>query len=351
LKSRPRNRALWSGLIAASACLVLLVWGCPYRQWSSDGSGGGGEPGTKYFVLTGPPLRFQATDLGVAVELADYGGGPHCVPLDQYEMRPGDLKGWAGDFATLKHADGRCTEIGLWCGGVICRRYRFEYDAAGRLQSRIDTEYELRRGGESSKDWAKRLRGQTPAMACAREFEYAWSEDGRTVEVSLQALQGKPKGFEPISLPRTPWGKPGERLETWRLNSRGLIISVRRGGVETYSAQYDDVGRLLCYERNRSEKAENRYDGQGRLLETHVRYAVGTRGIVVHAYPGGPRPDLPHLKEPGDEAWVVTHDKYGRVSRIREHAGPSSDIMANTFEEFKRDEAGRIIWRRVGFAR
>jgi len=41
---------------------------------------------------------------------------------------------------------------------------------------------------------------------------------------------------------------------------------------------------------------------------------------------------------------------YGRVSRIREHTGPSSDVMGNTFEEFRRDEDGRIIWRRVGFA-
>ena len=96
---------------------------------------------------------------------------------------------------------------------------------------------------------------------------------------------------------------------------------------------------------------ENRYDTQGRLLETHVAYGNGTRGIIVHAYPGGPKPALPHLKERGDEAWVVTHDKYGRVSRIREHAGPSSDIMANTFEELRRDKAGRIIWRRVGLAR
>lgn len=60
---------------------------------------------------------------------------------------------------------------------------------------------------------------------------------------------------------------------------------------------------------------------------------------------------MPHLAEPGDEAWVVTHDPYGRVCRIREHAGPSSDIMVNTFEEFRRDDAGRIIWRRVGLAR
>ena len=96
---------------------------------------------------------------------------------------------------------------------------------------------------------------------------------------------------------------------------------------------------------------ENLYDAQRRLVETRVKYACGTRGVIVHAYPGGPRVDLPQLKEPGDAAWVVTHDKGGRVSRIREHSGPASDILANTLEEFRRDKDGRIIWRRVGLAR
>jgi YD repeat-containing protein len=150
--------------------------------------------------------------------------------------------------------------------------------------------------------------------------------------------------------PDTPLGEPGESLETWRLNGQGLITSVVRDGRAVYSAQYDVAGQLLGYEVWGREKVENRYDAQGRILETHVKYGNGTRGTFVHAYPGGPRVDLPQLKEPGDEAWVVTHDKYGRVSRIREHAGPSSDIMCNTFEEFRRDKDGRIIWRRAGFA-
>ena len=303
-----------------------------------------------YFVLEGPPLRFQASRLGLKPELVDYGGGPHCVSLDQFEMNFGDLKGWSGDFVAVKHVDGRCAEIAIYCQGIVCRRYTFDYDVVGRVRRRADTAYELRREGEGTLEWATRLKGRTPAVACVREIEYAWSEDGRTVDITLRAVRGKPHGLPPISPPETPGDEPGQRLETWRLNNRGLITSVLRGDVEAYSAQYDDAGRLLGYETEGGEKVENHYDAQRRLLETHVRYGVGTRGTFVHEYHGGPKVDLPQLKEPGDEAWVVTHDEYGRVSRIREHAGPSSDIMCNTFEEFRRDKDGRIIWRRVGFA-
>ena len=155
----------------------------------------------------------------------------------------------------------------------------------------------------------------------------------------------------PIDWFGPPEGKPGQKLETWRLNDRGLITSVLRDGKVAYSAQYDDAGRLDCYEAEEQEKVENRYDAQGRLVEMHVAYRGGTRGTFVYAYPGGPKPGLPKLKQPGDEAWLVTHDKHGRVSRIRQHAGPPDDVMVNTFEEFRRDKAGRIIWIRSGFAR
>jgi len=171
------------------------------------------------------------------------------------------------------------------------------------------------------------------------------------VEVTLRTVQGKAQGYEPISLPDTPWGEPGQRLETWQLNGQGLITSVLRNGRVMYAAKYDDAGRLLAYETYGREQVENLYDAQGRLLDTRVKYACGTRAVIVHAYPDGPRVDLPQLKEPGDSAWVVTHDKHGRVSRIREHGGPASDILANTLEEFRRDKDGRIIWRRVGLAR
>lgn len=342
---------VWLGLIVALTCLLWLVPGCYSVEWSSDGSSGGGEPGTKYFVLVGPPLRFQASPLGLKPELGAYGGGLHCVSLDQFEMNFGDLKGWSGDFVAVKHADGRCAEIAIYCQGVVCRRYTFDYDTAGRARRRVDTEYELRREGEGTLEWADRLKGRMPAVACVREIEYAWSEDGRTVEVTLRAVRGKPQGLPPMSLPRTPGGEPGQRLETWQLNGQRLITSVLHDGKVVYSAQYDDAGRLLRYERWGGEKVESRYDAQGRLLETNVVYLIGTRGVVVHAYPGGPRADLPHLKQPGDAAWVVTHDEYGRVSRIRERTGPSSDVMGNIFEEFKRDKDGRIIWRRAGFAR
>ena len=134
------------------------------------------------------------------------------------------------------------------------------------------------------------------------------------------------------------------------MNGRGQITSVLRDGRAAYSAEYDDVGRLLRYETEHGHKVENRYDARGRLLETHV-VRGGWRKTVVRAYPDGPKPGLPKLKEPGDEAWLVTHDKHGRVSRIRERAGPPDDVMANTFEEFRRDEAGRIIWLRVGVVR
>jgi len=348
-----RNAVAWVGRIVALACLLRLVQGCFYDHvdWSSEGPGGGGEPGTKYFVLAGPPLRFQATPSGLRPELGDYGGGPHCVSLDQFEMRFRDLKGWAGDFVAVKQVHGHCAEIAIYCQGVVCQRYAFDYDAAGRARRRMFTEYELRREGESTFEWADRLKGRTPAAACASEIEYAWSEDGRTVEATLRAVHGRRQGREPISLPEPLTGLPGQKLETWQLNGQGLIASVVRDGKVEYSAQYDDAGRLLGYEEWGGARVENRYDAQGRLLETNVAYRGGRRGTIVHAYPGGSRADLPHLEQPGDAAWVVTHDEYGRVSRIREHAGPSDDIMSNTFEEFRRDKDGRIIWRRVGIAR
>lgn len=346
-----RRTVLWPGLILTLACLFGQVRGCSSVEWSSDGSGGGGEPGTNYFVLTRPYLQFQASPLGFKPELGTCGSGPCGVSLDQFEMNSGDLKGWAGDFVAVKHADGRVAEIAIYYQGVVCRRYTFDYGAAGRARRRVDTEYELRRKGESAVDWATRLRGQTPAVACVREIEYAWSEEGRTVEVTLRTVQGKAQGYEPISLPDTPWREPGQRLETWQLNGQGLITSVLRDGRVMYAAKYDDAGRLLGYEAYGREQVENLYDAQRRLVETRVKYACGTRGVIVHAYPGGPRVDLPQLKEPGDAAWVVTHDKGGRVSRIREHSGPASDILANTLEEFQRDKDGRIIWRRVALAR
>ena len=344
-----RRTVVGLGLIVALPCLLWLVLGCYYVEWSSDGSGGGGEPGTKYFVLEGPPLRFQASRLGLKPELGDYGGGLHCVSLDQFEMNFGDLKGWSGDFVAVKHADGRCAEIAMYCQGVVCRRYTFDYDAIGRARRRTDTEYELRREGEGTLEWAARLKGRTPAVACVREIEYAWSENGRTVEVGLRTVQGKAQGYEPMCLPTTPWGEPGQRLETWRLNNRGLITSVLRGDVEAYSAQYDDAGRLLGYETEGGEKVENRYDAQGRLLETRIRYSIGIKGIIVHAYPGGPSPKLPIPDKPGENhSFLITHEKEGRVSRIRTRE--AEDAMGNTFEEFRRDKDGHIIWRRVGFA-
>lgn len=345
-----RSTVAWLGRIVALPCLLWLVQGCYCVEWSSDGSGGG-EPGTKYFVLEGPPLRFQASPSGLKPELGDHGGGPHCVSLEQFEVNFGDREGWSGGFVAVKHADGRCVEIAIYCQGVVCQRHTFDYDAVGRIRRRKDTEYELRREGEGALEWAARWKGRTPAVACVRKIDYAWSVDGRTVEVMLRAIRGKPQGLPPIDLPDIPSGKPGQKLETWQLNSQGLITSVVRDGVVVYSAQYDDAGRLLGYEVWGGEKVENRYDAQGRILETHVVYTIGTRGTIVHAYPGGPQAGLPHLEQSGDAAWVVTHDQYGRVSRIREHAGPSSDILSNTIREFKRDKEGRIIWLRVGFAR
>lgn len=279
MKSPSGSRALWSGLIAASACLVLLVSGCPYRDWSSAASAGGGEPGTKYFVLTGPPLCFRPSAWGLKPELGDYGGGPHCVSLDQFEMRFGDLKGWAGDFVAVKHVDGRCAEIAVHCQRVVCRRYTFDYDAAGRVRRAVDTEYELRREGERPRDRAERLKGRTPAVAWVKEIEYAWSEDGRTAEVTLRAVRGKRQGLPPFSLPGILRGEPGRVLETWRLNGRGLITSVLRDGRVVYSAEYDDAGRLVRYEKSGGEKVENRYDAQGRLLERQVVYARDARNL------------------------------------------------------------------------
>lgn len=357
------------GLIVALACLLWLDRGCSSVKWSSDralaylswlasgctsaewfssGSRGGGEPGTKYFVLDRGSLRFQASPWGLKPELRPGGGCPG-VSLDQFEMNFADRKGWAGDFVAVKHVDGRCAEVAIYCQGVVCQRHTFGYDAAGRAGRRTDTAYEGRRKGEGTLEWAKRFKGRTPAVAWVSEIEYAWSEDGRTVEVTLRAVHGKPQGL-PTMWFEPPKGEPGQRLETWRFNGRGLITSVLRDGKVVYSAQYDDTGRLLRYEREGREEVENRYDAQGRLLET-VAHSYGRLVTVVHAYPGGPRADLPQLKEHGDEAWLVTHDKYGRVSRIREHAGPPDDILANTFQEFRRDKEGRIIWYRVGLAR
>lgn len=363
MNSPLRSSVVRPALIAALCCSLCLVQGClvvrrkgctyvywPLRgcaDWYSAGSGGGGEPGTKYFVLNGPSVQFQATPLGLTPELVR--GGPYCASLDQFEVRFGDLKRLPWNSVAVKHQDGRCAEIAVYYEGVVCRRHTFDYDAAGRARRRTDTAYEGRREGEGTSEWAERWKGRTPAVAWVSEIEYAWSEDGRTVEVTLRALRGKPQGL-PIIWFGPPEGKPGQRLETWRLNGRGLITSVLRDGREVYSAQYDDAGRLLRYERWGGEKVENRYDAQGRLLETHV-VRGDKRKTVVHAYPGGPKPGLPKLKEPGDEAWLVTHDKHGRVSRIREHAVPPHDVMRNTFQEFRRDKAGRITWLRIGFAR
>ena len=350
-------------LIAALCCSLWFVQGCfivrrkgctyvywPFRgcaDWHSAGASGGGEPGTRYFVLNVGSVQFQATPWGLTPELVH--GGPHCASLDQFEVRFGDLKRLPWNSAAVKRQDGRCAEVAVYCEGVVCRRHTFDYDAAGRARRRTDTAYEGRREGEATSEWAERFKGRTPPVAWVSEIEYAWSEDGRTVEVTLVALRGKPRG-QPTIWFAPPEGKPGQTLETWRLNGRGQITSVLRDGRAAYSAEYDDVGRLLRYETEHGHKVENRYDARGRLLETHV-VRGGWRKTVVRAYPDGPKPGLPKLKEPGDEAWLVTHDKHGRVSRIRERAGPPDDVMANTFEEFRRDEAGRIIWLRVGVVR
>ena len=354
-----RTSVVRLALIAALCCSLCLALGCNYVTmclrgyvtWSSAGSGGDGEPGTKYFVLLGPPLGFQASPWGLGPELGVPWGTFSGVPLEQFEINFRDLKRCPpGDVAAVKHVDGRCAEVAQYYRGVVRWRCTFEHDAAGRARRRIDTLYEGRREGEGDKEWADRFKGGTPPVACVSEIEYAWSKDGRTVEVTLRGVHGKPQGW-PMYLLGPAGGEPGQRLETWQLNGQGFITSVLRDGKVVYSAQYDDAGRLLCCETEEQEKLENRYDAQGRILETHVRYRGGTRGTLVHQYPGGPKAEMPHLKEPGDQAWVVTHDKYGRVSRLREHAGPPDDLMCNTFDEFRRDKDGRIIWRRVGFAR
>jgi len=348
-----KPRALRKGImcLALAVSLTCLLWrtqGCTSVTWSSYGSVSLGQPGTKYYVLTGPPLYFQASAYGLRPELGAYGGGPFCVSLDQFEMRFGDLKGWAADYVAVTRVEDRCVEIVIYCQRVPCRRYTFEYDAFGRIRRTVRTEYELRREGEGTSEWAERMKGRTPPVACVWQTGYDWSEDGRMAEVTPQAVSGNRQGIEPMSLPEHSQEALADQWDeklVWRVSDEGIVTSVLLDGRPMYSAQYDNKGRLLRYQREGTQ-VENHYDGEGRLRETRVRDDT----TFIYTYPGDPKRGVPTLERPGDEAWVVTYDKHGRVSRIREYGGPPDDLMANTVEEFRRDKQGRIIWRRVGFA-
>ena len=348
-----RGAAARVGLVAALVGALWLLTGCRSAQWcSSGGWRGGGEPATRYFRLRARPgLTFQGSELGFRPDLDTYGCGAYGVPLGQYEMYFSDLIHWPFDFVAVREEDGRCGEVALYCRGVVCRRYTFSYDAAGRPRRRTDIEYEARRRGESEPHWARRFRGRIPPVACVREIVYAWSQDGRTVDVRLAAAHGRRQRFPLIGMPDTPAGEPGEKLETWHLNGQGLITSVVRNGKQVYAAQYNDDGRLLRYQAWGCETVTNRYDARGRIVETHVKQGNGTHDTFAHAYPDAPGTPLPPRKQSGDVSWLVTHDKHGRVCRVRECGGPPDDHMANSYEAYGRDKHGRIVRIRVGFAR
>lgn len=341
------------GLLAALLGVLGLLPGCLSAQWcSSGGWRGGGEPGTRYFRLHGRPgWTFQGSELGFQPELDTYGCGAHGVPLGQYEMHFSDLVRFPFDFVAVHEKNGRCCAVTLYCRGVACRRYTFSYEANGRPGRRVEIEYAGRRPDETEAEWARRFCGRTPPVACVREVVYAWSQDGRTVAVSLATANGKRQGLPLIEAPGTPPGEPGKELETWHLNEQGRITSVIRNGKERYAARYDDDGRLLRYQAWGRETVKNRYDAQGRIVETRVNEGNGTHQTFAHAYPDTPDTPLPPRGHPGDVSWLITHDDQGRVCRVRECGGPPDDRMANTYEAYGRDQRERIVRIRVGVAR
>lgn len=324
------------------------VAGCTFDA-PADGPRVIARANTRYFILLGP-TRFQASHLAWEPEVTHHGGGPWWMPLSQCEVKAEGLKVWTGAYVTVATEGGRCAEIGLWYRGVICQRYVFHYDPAGRLESRVDTDYQWRRPNELVEDWVKRSAGADPAESLVREIGYTWSADGRTVDVTLRASRGKSGDGPPTSLPSLNygWGEVGRKLETWRLDERGHIVAVRREDVqaEVYSATYDNAGRLLRYTQG-SEKAENAFGPDGRILETQVQTSGGTRMVVAHAYPDAPSAKEPETDDPGlcQTYWVI-HDRRGDVVKMK--ACEAADSFGHITCTFSRDRQGRLLIYKLG---
>jgi len=334
--------ACWLTAMLLALCLTAVD--C-FPSASPCGPTVQGEPDTRYYLLMAV-FRFWGTDFGTAPEVKAYGGGPWWVPLEECEVRAEGLKGWPAAYVTVRRENGRPAEMGLWYGGVICRRFAFRYDASGRLESRKDTQYEPRREGEDVRDWVKRMNGLTPDVVCVREVGYTWSPDGRTLTVQLLAAHGE-QGW--AGLPEWPaigYGRPGETLEKWQVDAEGRILAVWRSGSLVYSAAYDAVGRLTHTTRG-SETLSNQYDAQGRLVLTKVRTPIGTARVFAHEYPGSPaRTPLP--TDPGrGHCYVVGYEKSGRVATVE--VTETSDMMGRFTVEFKRDEQGRLRRLTTGF--
>jgi len=296
------------------------------------------EAPTKYYFLMGP-FRFTPTDLGATPQVESYGGGPWWLPLEQCEIKAEGLKRWTEGYVTLRYAEGRLQEVGLWYGGVVCRGFAFRYDDAGRLAARVDTEYEPRRQGEDVRDWVERMRGKKPEATCVREIAYVWSADALTVQVKMVSRSEKPTWAGLPEWPTIFYGEPGMVLERWRLDKDGRLLRVLRDDVAIYSATYGGAGRLIAEERE-DDRLEHVYDRQGRVVKTTVKRGIGDTMVFVHAYPDAPAPDLPKVDPEDDETFMVYHDQSGNITKV-EVAGEVSPIGDFTVQ-LQRDDQGRV---------
>jgi YD repeat-containing protein len=304
----------------------------------------GEEAPTKYYLLSGP-FRFTPTNFGTTGEVQSYGGGPWWLPLAECEITAEGAKLY---YVTEVHEGGRLKEVGLWFGGIVCRRFAFRYDADGRLAGRVDTQYEPRREGEDVLKWVARMKGKTPAVACTRELAYGWSADGRTVEVKLVRSEGE----EPwVGLPEWPsigYGQPGDVLETWTLDANGHVTEALQVAYDmsVYSATYDTSGLLLTDDRE-GTKTQHTYDAKGRLVKTTVQRRIRDTMVFVHGYPDAPPPALSGKEQRSDQRFVVSHAASGHITEVKA-AGEVSSLGSFTVK-IQRDDQGRIKSMRSTF--
>lgn len=324
---------------ALLACLALVAAGCAFTC-PTRGPTIQAAPDTEYYFLMGP-FGFQATDFGLAPEVQAYGGGPWWMPLEECRIKAEGLKGWPEAYVTARREGGRLAEVGLWYGGVICRRFDFRYDTSGRLAARVDTQYEARRKGEFVNDWVKRMAGTTPKVTCVREVGYSWSADGRMATVKILGVSESPDWGGLSEWPSIRYGTPGQIMETWQLDADGHIVGVFYDGDVAYSATYDDAGRLLRATGNDGD-IDNQYDAQGRLVETTVKTSSGYSTVFAHGYPDARPPKLPATGDAYEpHTYVLTHDGSGHIVRVKADE-KSGDVLGRYTVHLKRDGEGRV---------
>ena len=344
-KKVPDPFSLWRGSLLLLAWIPLVSCACVIIVDPPKGPDVKGEPDTRYYFLTGQ-FSFEATDFGTVPAAEACGGGPWWLPLEECEIKPEGLRRWPSAYVTTKYAQGRLAEVGLWYGGVVCRRYAFGYDISGRLASRRDTVYEPRPEGEDVDEWATRMRGRTRNVTSVREVAYTWSEDARRVTVKMLTWRGATAWVGLPEWPTMHYAKPGEVLETWELDDNGRIVAVLSGGAKRYSATYDKAGNLVRSSRGGHETV-NYYDDRGRIVKAVVRnQRIGDKMVVLHEYPDARAPKARRVSDHGPcETFIRVHDRSGHIATVRvgETPGPSDPMLDFTLE-LKRDRKARVRW-------